>query len=236
MKTVSVPISEARSELCALVKQVQAGVRVTLTSHGRPAAQLLSVPAPPVPWRVEPPNDPERYDLQSPVREPEAPSSQRGSQKNYAGGPNDMLRRSFGSMWSGQRRAKRCGFLANNCSAPAHRWRPMRGKLRKRTPSPSSAQNWTGGSGRPMNPSFGSSCSRKIVEFGMKRMTGCTRKRVNFWQFSPPWCPNCASVVIDRVPSACFQHVSICLCQRFSISVFGFLFFDPCSSSASTTC
>jgi len=71
MKTVSVPISEARSDLCALIKQVQSGVRVTLTSHGRPAARLLPVEAPPAPWRVAQPDDPRRYgDLQSPVMEP----------------------------------------------------------------------------------------------------------------------------------------------------------------------
>ena len=71
MKTVSVPISEARTDLCALIKQVQSGVRVTLTSHGRPAAQLVPVAAPPVPWRAEQADDPKRYgDLQSPVMEP----------------------------------------------------------------------------------------------------------------------------------------------------------------------
>jgi prevent-host-death family protein len=71
MKKLSVPISEARSDLCALIKQVQAGARVTLTSHGRPAAQLVPVDAPPMPWRVKPADDPRRYgDLQSPVLEP----------------------------------------------------------------------------------------------------------------------------------------------------------------------
>ena len=71
MKTISVPISEARTDLCALVKQVQAGTHVTLTSHGRPAAQLLPLQAPAQPWRLEQPDDPKRYgDLQSPVLEP----------------------------------------------------------------------------------------------------------------------------------------------------------------------
>ena len=71
MKTASVPISAARTNLCTLVKQVQSGVRVTLTSHGRPAADLVPVQAPPAPWRVECPDDPQRYgDLQSPVMEP----------------------------------------------------------------------------------------------------------------------------------------------------------------------
>jgi len=71
MNSLSVPISEARAGLCTLIKQVQSGVRVTLTSHGRPAAQLVSVEAPPTPWRVEQPDDPKRYgDLQSPVMEP----------------------------------------------------------------------------------------------------------------------------------------------------------------------
>lgn len=71
MKTISVPIGQARTNLCALIKQVQAGTRITLTSHGRPTAQLVPAEAPPTPWRVEEPDDPKRYgDLQSPVMEP----------------------------------------------------------------------------------------------------------------------------------------------------------------------
>ncbi len=71
MKTVSVPIGEARTELCALVKKVQSGVCVTLTSHGRPAAQLVPVPVSPAPWRVGQPDDPRRYgDLQAPALDP----------------------------------------------------------------------------------------------------------------------------------------------------------------------
>jgi prevent-host-death family protein len=66
-----VPISTARTNLCALVKKVQSGVRVTLTSHGRPAADLVPVQAPAAPWRIECPDDARRYgDLQSPVMEP----------------------------------------------------------------------------------------------------------------------------------------------------------------------
>jgi prevent-host-death family protein len=36
MKEISLPIGRARSELCDLVKKVQSGTRITLTSHGRP--------------------------------------------------------------------------------------------------------------------------------------------------------------------------------------------------------
>ena len=69
MKMITLPIGKARSDLCGLVKKVQAGARVTLTSHGRPAAMLV----PPEksstkPWRVAVPDDPKNYgDLQSPV-------------------------------------------------------------------------------------------------------------------------------------------------------------------------
>jgi len=70
MKTISVPIGQARSDLCGLVKKVQAGVRVTLTSHGRPAAMLVPPEKKGKPWRVEIPDDPSRYgNLQSPVME-----------------------------------------------------------------------------------------------------------------------------------------------------------------------
>ena len=68
MKTISVPIGQARSDLCGLVKKVQAGVRVTLTSHGRPAAMIVPPEKSKKPWRVETPDDPKKYgDLQSPV-------------------------------------------------------------------------------------------------------------------------------------------------------------------------
>ena len=68
MKTISVPIGQARSDLCGLVKKVQAGVRVTLTSHGRPCAMLVPPEKNKKPWRVETPDDPRNYgDLQSPV-------------------------------------------------------------------------------------------------------------------------------------------------------------------------
>lgn len=71
MKTISVPVGQARTNLCALLKQVQAGTRITLTSHGRPTARIVPVEAPAAPWRVEHPDDPERYgDLESPVMEP----------------------------------------------------------------------------------------------------------------------------------------------------------------------
>ncbi len=37
-----------------------------------------------------------------------------------------------------------------------------------------------------MNPTFGSSCSGKIAEFEMKRLTDYTGKRVSFWQYLLP--------------------------------------------------
>ena len=71
MQTISIPIGKARSELCDLVKQVQAGARITLTSHGRPAAMLVPPEKKKKPWRVATPDDPASYgDLQSPVMEP----------------------------------------------------------------------------------------------------------------------------------------------------------------------
>lgn len=71
MKTISVPIGRARSELCDLVKKVQrGGIRVTLTSHGRPAAVIIPPEQNKKPWRVAVPDDPKNYgDLQSPVME-----------------------------------------------------------------------------------------------------------------------------------------------------------------------
>ena len=71
MKTISVGIGEARNELCKLVDEVASGkIRVLLTTHGRPKAQLISVAEGGVPWRVEEPDDPKRYgNLQSPVME-----------------------------------------------------------------------------------------------------------------------------------------------------------------------
>ncbi len=38
MKDLTMPIGKARSDLCRVVKKVQSGVRITLTSHGRPQA------------------------------------------------------------------------------------------------------------------------------------------------------------------------------------------------------
>lgn len=68
MKTITLPIGQARSELCDLVKKVQAGARITLTSHGRPAAMLVPAEKSKKPWRVAVPDDPKEYgDLQSPV-------------------------------------------------------------------------------------------------------------------------------------------------------------------------
>ncbi|MES1180251.1 MAG: type II toxin-antitoxin system prevent-host-death family antitoxin [Verrucomicrobiota bacterium] len=68
MKTISMPIGRARSELCEIVKKVQSGVRVTLTSHGRPAALIVPLEKKGKPWRVSKPTDPSHFgDLQSPV-------------------------------------------------------------------------------------------------------------------------------------------------------------------------
>ena len=71
MKTIRVPIGEARSELCALVKKVQAGTQVLLTSYGHPKAMIVPYSEKRRPWRAQKPDDASRYgDLQSPVMEP----------------------------------------------------------------------------------------------------------------------------------------------------------------------
>jgi prevent-host-death family protein len=71
MKSISVPIGKARTNLCDLVEQAKSGTRVTITTHGRPAAVLAPVSALATPWRVKKPDDPARYgDLQKPVLEP----------------------------------------------------------------------------------------------------------------------------------------------------------------------
>jgi prevent-host-death family protein len=68
MNSISVPIGTARSELCKLVKKVQSGVSVTLTSHGRPQARIVPLAKSNQPWRAETPSDPKLFgDLQSPV-------------------------------------------------------------------------------------------------------------------------------------------------------------------------
>jgi prevent-host-death family protein len=58
IKTLALPIGKARSEVCALVKKVQAGARITLSSHGRRAAVLVPPEKPKKPWRVAVPSDP----------------------------------------------------------------------------------------------------------------------------------------------------------------------------------
>ena len=69
MKTISVPISEARTDLCKLVNQVQGGfVQVILTDHGREKARIVPCASKEKPWRSEKPWDPKKFgDLQSPV-------------------------------------------------------------------------------------------------------------------------------------------------------------------------
>ena len=70
MDTISVPIGEGRTDLCQLVKKVESGVQVILTSHGKPKAVLSGYRQSGPPWRAEVPDDPRRYgDLQAPVME-----------------------------------------------------------------------------------------------------------------------------------------------------------------------
>jgi prevent-host-death family protein len=68
MKEFTLPIGKARSELCDLVKKVQAGTRVILTSHGQPCAMLVPPEKRKKPGRVAVPSDAALFgDLQSPV-------------------------------------------------------------------------------------------------------------------------------------------------------------------------
>ena len=70
MKIISVPIGEGRTDLCRLIKKVEAGALVVLTAHGKPKAVLSAYREQGPPWRVEKPDDPNRYgDLQAPVME-----------------------------------------------------------------------------------------------------------------------------------------------------------------------
>jgi antitoxin (DNA-binding transcriptional repressor) of toxin-antitoxin stability system len=70
MKIISVPIGEGRTDLCQLIKKVEAGALVILTAYGKPKAMLSAYREQGPPWRVEKPDDPKRYgDLQSPVME-----------------------------------------------------------------------------------------------------------------------------------------------------------------------
>jgi prevent-host-death family protein len=71
MRTISVPISQARTDFCRLIEKVSSGkVRVLVTDHGQPKAQILPFAERVAPWRVAEPDDAARYgDLQSPVME-----------------------------------------------------------------------------------------------------------------------------------------------------------------------
>lgn len=40
MKTLYIPITEGRPQLCGLLDKAQAGVRVVFTAHGKPKAEL----------------------------------------------------------------------------------------------------------------------------------------------------------------------------------------------------
>ncbi len=67
MSTISVPIGEGRTDLYQLVKKVESGVQVILTSHDKPKAVLSAYRQSGSPWRAEVPDNPGRYgDLQSP--------------------------------------------------------------------------------------------------------------------------------------------------------------------------
>ena len=71
MKTISVPIGEGRTDLCQLIKKVEAGAVVILTAYGKPKAVLSAYREQGTPWRVEKPDNPTRYgDLETPVMEP----------------------------------------------------------------------------------------------------------------------------------------------------------------------
>lgn len=71
MKTIRVPIGEARTDLCKLVRDVSSRrVRVLLTRHGKPKAEIVGFEERGARWRVETPDDPSGYgNLQSPVME-----------------------------------------------------------------------------------------------------------------------------------------------------------------------
>ena len=71
MKTISVAIGQARTDFCRLIDQVKSGnLRVLVTDHGQPKAQIIPYHEQGAPWRAEQPGDPNRYgDLQSPVME-----------------------------------------------------------------------------------------------------------------------------------------------------------------------
>lgn len=69
MKTISIPIAEAQTDLRKLVNEVEAGlVQVILTSDGREKARIVPATKKHSPWRSEKPWDPKKFgDLQSPV-------------------------------------------------------------------------------------------------------------------------------------------------------------------------
>jgi prevent-host-death family protein len=70
VKTIAVPIGEGRTDLCQLIKKVEAGAQIIFTAHGKPKAVLSAYREQGPPWRAEKPDDPKRYgDLQSPVME-----------------------------------------------------------------------------------------------------------------------------------------------------------------------
>jgi prevent-host-death family protein len=70
MKTISVPINEARTDLCKLVNEMEAGVIqvIILTSHGREKARIVPPASKQIPWRSDKPWNAKKFgDLQSPV-------------------------------------------------------------------------------------------------------------------------------------------------------------------------
>lgn len=71
MSAITVSIAEGRANLSGLIKRVkESGESVILTNHGTPEAVLSAYRPAGKRWRVESPDDPQRYgDLQTPVLE-----------------------------------------------------------------------------------------------------------------------------------------------------------------------
>lgn len=66
------PIADVKKRLCELVDRVETGETVVILRHGRPVARLVPMPPRARPWRVDPPDDPRRYeglDLDAPILE-----------------------------------------------------------------------------------------------------------------------------------------------------------------------
>ena len=79
-------------------------------------------------------------------------------------------------------------FSATSCCARGRRWRPTHARHLDPDPTPSLPPSWMGCCRKRMSRTCGSNCSTRILESEMKRLTGCIKKRVNFWQSLPRWC------------------------------------------------